>query len=162
METIITIFTILSMYMNTAESIDNRYCYNADIENGIVNTLYIYEKSGDKLNQYLTYDFKYDEKGRLTEKTINKWDCWKRAYCPSKKIYMTYTSDGYELSLCLWNQSDKNWNPSSEKAIYHYDNGHLTEVSYLAREKGKDYYSVNSLRIMDPHEDLLFAGTHLK
>ncbi len=160
METIITIFTILSMYMNAAQSSDNKYYYNADIENGIVNTLYVYEKQGEGLNQYLAYDFKYDEQGRLVEKTVNKWDCTEKAYLPSLKLSTTYMNDNYELTLSYWDKQDLAWGPSIEKVIYQYDNGQLSGVSYLAREKGQEYHSVSHLHILNPDEILLFASNN--
>ena len=72
MNTIITICTVLSMYMTSLENVNSEYFYNADIVNGIVTTMYVYDSSDTGLTPKFSYDFKYDAEGRLIEKTVNR------------------------------------------------------------------------------------------
>ena len=48
MNTIITVTTIMSMYMNlTTDEENNKHCYNAEIENGRINAIEVYDKKGE-------------------------------------------------------------------------------------------------------------------
>ena len=72
MQTIITILTVLNMYINVLNDCTSKFIYNADIENGKVNTMYVYEREGNYITPKLYHQFSYDEHGRLTEKTTFK------------------------------------------------------------------------------------------
>ena len=65
METIITAATILAMYFNSATIDGSKYCYNADLSNGQVTTLYVYAQKGEQLRNHLEYRYEYDDNGRL-------------------------------------------------------------------------------------------------
>ena len=48
MNTIITVTTIMSMYMNLTTDVENnKHCYNAEIENGRINAIEVYDKKGE-------------------------------------------------------------------------------------------------------------------
>ncbi len=160
MQTIITIFTVLSMYLNCSQDLNGQYYYNADIEDGIVKTMYVYEKSDNALVQYLSYDFTYDAQGRLTEKTVSRWDCWKKAYQPSYQLHIDYSADSYELTRNDWNERSQSWTPTAEKAVYHLSEGQLTGVSYMKRNGNGDsaYHTVKHLQVLDTYEGMLLAG----
>ena len=157
METIITIFTVLSMYMSAAQNVDSKYYYNADIENGIVKTLYVFDKSDNCLNKKMAYHFDYDEMGRLTEKTVCKWNQWKNEYKPDYRLQLTYCDNSYEVLHTKWDAKHNEWKSNSEKAIYHIDNGHLLSVNYLRMDTNGDFQFVDHLRILDPFDGLLLA-----
>lgn len=55
MGTIITAATILATYISSTANINSQYCYNADIENGQVKTMYVYDKDGQALSGKLEY-----------------------------------------------------------------------------------------------------------
>ena len=75
MESIITIATVLTMYFNAANDINAPYLYNADMEDGIINKVEVYEKkSNDQLAAKMEYRYSYDEQGRLTEREVMRWD----------------------------------------------------------------------------------------
>ena len=134
------------------------YYYNADLDNGIVKTMYVYEKTNDGLANYISYDFEYDEQGRLTDKTVNHWDCWKKCYTPSYKLHLDYSDDCYELTRSDWNERKHAWKPSAEKAVYHIEEDHLTSVEYLQRDADNTYHYVNSLSVLNPRDGLLLAN----
>ena len=157
METIITIFTVLSMYMNIIHNVDSKYYYNADIEDGIVKTMYVFDQNNEVLTPKMTCDFNYDEQGRLTEKTVCRWDCFDMQYKLDYKLSMTYADDHYELARCEWDVCKNTWKDSEEKIIYHLGNGHLQSVNFLRKDQFGDYHSVNHLDVLDPFEGLLLA-----
>ena len=50
MNTIITVSTIMSMYMNLVTDVTNtNYCYNAEIDNGRVMAMTVYNNHGESL-----------------------------------------------------------------------------------------------------------------
>ena len=159
METIITIFTVLSMYLNASTSENSNFAYNADIENGAVKTMYVYERNGDSLKQKLAYHFNYDEEGRLIEKTTCRWNTVYNDYLPESQLQLTYHNDGYELALSQWNQEQKTWTPALEKALYCFDLDHLVSVNYLRLNQEGDYRTVEELTISNPYYNTLLAGS---
>ena len=86
METIITILTVLSMYMNATQNQSSEYYYNADIENGIVTTMYVCHQEAEGLSPRLSFHFDYDAQGRLTEKVVSRWDNWNKCYQPAYRL----------------------------------------------------------------------------
>ncbi len=159
MNTIITICTVLSMYMTSLHDINSEYYYNADIDNGIVKTMYVYDKVSNGISPKLSYDFKYDAEGRLIEKTVNIWDSWSKQYKPSFRLEMSYYDNSYEVALSLWNKHKKEWKTSSEKIIYQIENDQVTTVNYLQRNHQGEYDPIDCMSILDPSEGLLLAET---
>ena len=43
MGTIITAATIMAMYINSSSNLNSQYCYNAEMENGRIKTMYVYD-----------------------------------------------------------------------------------------------------------------------
>lgn len=156
MNTIITICTVLSMYMTSLENVNSEYFYNADIENGIVTTMYVYENSTTGLTPKLSYDFKYDAEGRLIEKTTNRWDKWSQQYKPTSRLEMTYTDNGYEVAHSVWNK--KGWKPT-EKVFYQVENDQVLSVNYLQPNHQGEFNSVELLNVIDPMAGRLLAET---
>lgn len=157
METIITIFTVLSMYMNVITNAESKYFYNADINDGVVETIYVFNQNGAGLQEKLACHYDYDEQGRLTEKTVCRWEPYTRQYVPDYKLRLTYNDDCYELARCEWSTRNENWKPFDEKVIYQSINGKLQSVNFLRLDKDGDYHSVDHLRVLDPYEGLLLA-----
>ncbi len=157
MDIIITVFTVLSMYLNLSNNANSDYCYNADMEDGIVNTIYVYEKNAEYLTPTFSYHFCYDNNGRLAEKSVYKWDYASKAYEPYYKLNFEYTGDGYELSHCSWSKNNQKWNVSEEKMVYHMDNDQLRWVTHIQQNTTKDHASVNHLFVQNPYEDYLLS-----
>lgn len=103
MSTIITTATIMAMYLNAAGSANSQYAYNADIENGQVNTMYVMNKSGNSLSGKLKYSYTYDAAGRLTAKTASRYNSLTGKYVPAFRLDFSYTADGYAVERCTWN-----------------------------------------------------------
>ena len=62
MNTIITVSTIMSMYMNLTTNVENsKFCYNADIENGCVKSIEVYANNGEYLKANLKRLYTYDD-----------------------------------------------------------------------------------------------------
>ena len=70
MGTIITAATIMAIYLNSTGNVNSQYCYNADMDNGRITTMYVYDKHEGGLSGRLEYRYAYDAEGRVTSKTV--------------------------------------------------------------------------------------------
>ena len=103
MGTFITAATIMAIYLNSAGNLDSRYCYNADVENGRVMTMYVYDKQGLALSGKMEHRYEYDAQGRVTAKETYRRDAVTGRMKPHSRLDYTYTADGYTVERSLWN-----------------------------------------------------------
>ena len=97
METIITAATVLSMFMNLSNDVNAPYYYNADVENGQVKTLYVYNDNEGQLSARLSYHYTYDEEGRLKSKVAYRHDGLDGQEKPSFRLDYAYNAEGYSV-----------------------------------------------------------------
>ena len=157
MDIIITVFTVMSMYLNLSHSSNNGHYYNADIENGVLSTLYVYDNKSDYLVPTYASHFDYDAQGRLTEKATYKWDTATRTYEPYYKLQFTYCGNEYEIAHCVWSKNTEEWKAAHEKMVYDLDNDHLRSVTHIQFKQADEIPTVNKLFIEDPYDDYLLA-----
>ena len=75
MNTIITVSTIMSMYMNlVTDGTNTNYCYNAEIDNGRVMAMTVYNNHGESLEAKVKHEYLYDSEDRLVRKETLKWN----------------------------------------------------------------------------------------
>ena len=74
MDAIITAATVMAMYFNSLGSENSRYLYNADIQDGKVASINVYDNSEKYLSQKLQYRFLYDSDNRLVSKEALEWN----------------------------------------------------------------------------------------
>lgn len=157
MNVIITVFTILNMYLNLSQSTDNKYYYNADMENGAVTTLYVFEKVTGYLTPKTCYHFDYDDKGRLTEKICCRWNAEAKSYLPKSCLMFDYSDNGYVLTHSTWNDKDNIWNKANEKMLYNLGSNQMDSVTHILIGSNNDETTVQRLFILGQQKDNLFA-----
>ena len=158
METIITIATVLNLYLGSIESTNVNYCYNADIENGTVKTMYVYDTSNDVIANKLCYAFDYDAEGRLTEKTAYRWSAQKNDYVPAYRLMFSYNSLGYEVSHSKWNKTTDTWNDVMEKSVYSFEMDNLVSVNHMRRKNAtQEFRTVDNVLMLNPTNDFILA-----
>lgn len=158
METIITIATVLSMYLGSVQSNNVNYCYNADIENGIVKNMYVYDTSSESIANKLRYEFSYDDEGRLTEKQAFKWNALLREYRPYYRLQFNYTCAGYEVTCSKWNKADNDWSEAMEKSVYTFEMDNLVSVNHMRRSsERREFRTVDSVLMLNPTNDIILA-----
>jgi len=158
METIITVATILAMYLNAGTANQSQYYYNADMEDGRITTLYVYNKSGESLSQKLSYRYTYDAADRLTTKEVLSWNSvtgeWEQDYC----LNYTYGAEGYSIERCRWSRLEKAYMAADQMTVYKYEFNHLLSVNYLKRNADDGRMEViGNMLLMNPKNDLLLA-----
>ena len=157
MNVVITVFTIMSMYLNLTKSTDNMYYYNADTENGAVTTLYVYENSAGYLAPKLCYHFDYDNQGRLTERITCRWNARTKSYLPKSCLRFNYLENEYELSHSTWNDKTSTWNHIDQKMLYCLDSDQLDSVTHILVGNNDAETTVKRLFILGPNNDNLLA-----
>lgn len=160
MDFIITMFTVLSMYMNLSQANGGDFCYNADIDNGIVRTMYVYKKSATGLIPTYSYHYDYDDSGRLVTKTAYHWNVESSSYQPTYQLCMTYLDDTYELSRSAWDKHAGNWHSATQKMVYQLDGSHNLSVNILQRDTQGRYNAIDHFLIQNARGDLLLAILH--
>ena len=158
METIITIATVLNLYLGSVQSNNINFCYNADIENGTVKNMYVYNTSDNTISNNLCYAFDYDAEGRLTEKTAYKWNASKHEYTPSYRLQFSYSNLGYEVSRSNWDKTKNDWNEVMEKSIYTFEMDNLVSVNHMRRKDvNHEFRTVDSVLMLNPTNDFILA-----
>ena len=110
MSTIITVTTIMSMYMNLTTNVENsKYCYNADIEDGKVMAMVVYDKDGESLNAKLKRLYTYDEQGRLTMRETLVWNNDKQTWTKNSCLSYNYDTEGYTVEKRLWDETKNDY-----------------------------------------------------
>lgn len=158
METIITAATIMTMYLNSLGNVNSQYCYNADIENGQVKTMYVMTKNGESLNSKLEYRFAYDNMGRLTGKEASRYNPVTGHHEPEYRIDYTYTACGYSMERSKWNSSKKCFDRPDCRTDYRKELDSVVSVTnYKWNENKNEMLITDNLLIMTQADDFLLA-----
>lgn len=158
METIITVATILSMYLNVSLDSNSQYFYNADIENGQLTTMYVYDRMGESLCPKLEYRYTYDDAERVTTKEAFAWNKMTNEWQQSYKLDFRYTADGYTVERSNWDSKANAYKTADQKAVYKYEFDHLMSVNYLQLDHESNTFNlVDQMLVMNPKNDLLLA-----
>lgn len=157
METIITAATVMAMYFNVAKTNVGNYYYNADVENGKVVSINVYDDFNKNLSQKLQYRFTYDDENRLSSREALKWNSrtqrWENYYA----LDYAYTDQGYTLSRREWDGKKNVYGEVDEKMVYENISGEVMALNcYKKSEKGGMKLAYNML-VMHPQGDMLLA-----
>lgn len=158
MDAIITAATVMAMYFNSLGSENSRYLYNADIQDGKVASINVYDNSEKYLSQKLQYRFLYDSDNRLVSKEALEWNSSSRRWQPSYRLNYTYDAAGYTLELQRWDSKASAYAKAEEKTEYRMVMGNVAAVNtYRWCDKSKGYELADNMLVMQPHSDWYIA-----
>ena len=158
MGTIITAATIMAMYLSSTGNINSQYCYNADIENGQVKTMYVYDKVGKSLSGKLEYRYEYDAEGRVTSKDTYRRNALTGRMTPESRLSYTYSADGYTLERILWNGKTGAFDRATSRTEYrHETTGVMSVTVYDLAEDGTAASVADNMLVMMPQDAGLMA-----
>ena len=159
MGTIITAATIMAMYLNSIGNLNSQYCYNADVENGQVKTMYVYDKVGNSLSGKLEYRYEYDTEGRVTAKVTLRRNASTGRMTPESRLTYTYSADGYTLERSLWNASSMAFDRADSRTEYRMETtGVMSVTAYELAEDGTPAAVTDNMLVMMPQGAGLMAG----
>lgn len=152
MESIITIATVLTMYFNAANDVNAPFMYNADLEDGVIHKIEVYEKKADnQLCAKMEYRYSYDEQGRLTSREVMRWDDSKKQWVNDFRHTYKYYKNGYNMETSKWDTSQKVYDLPMEVTLYREVAPSVTSVKTFRMNKTKDdMILTNSLLCMEP------------
>lgn len=158
MGTIITAATIMAMYLNSTGNLNSQYCYNADVENGQVKTMYVYDKVGNSLSGKLEYRYEYDAEGRVTAKEALRRNASTGRMTPESRLTYTYSADGYTLERSLWNGKTGAFDRATSRTEYRKETtGVMSVTVYDLAEDGTPAAIADNMLVMMPQDDGLMA-----
>ena len=159
MGTIITAATIMAMYLNSTGNLNSQYCYNADVENGQVKTMYVYDKVGNSLSGKLEYRYEYDAEGRVTAKETLRRNASTGRMTPESRLTYTYSADGYTLERSLWNASSMAFDRADSRTEYRMEaTGVMSVTAYELADDGTPAAVTDNMLVMMPQDAGLMAG----
>jgi hypothetical protein len=156
MEAIITAATILALYMSPVSNNHSKFLYNADVENGRVNTMCVYEKNDCKLNAKLQYKFTYDSQDRLTSKEAYRWNSKKQVWQKAYVYTYTYANNNIEIDQSMWNEEANSYNSPCEKSIYStLSNGVMSVKTFKTEGQDNDLSLSDQYLLMGNEQELM-------
>ena len=159
MEAIITAATVLTMYFNAINSNEPNYLYNADMEDGVVNKIEVYEQNAEHpMAQKIEYRYEYDELGRLANKEMLSWDEAKKEWRKSSRLSYKYYKNGYNVAVSLWNAEKQSYDIPTEVTLYRSQAPNLTTVkTYKMNDTRDNMYLSSRMVVMEPLDANLLA-----
>ena len=159
MNTIITVSTIMSMYMNLTTNVENsKFCYNADIENGCVKSIEVYANNGEYLKANLKRLYTYDDQNRLVKRETLKWNKKRMAWENHSCLCYNYSAEGYTVEKRFWDEASNNYGEAKEYSHYTILMDNVIAVNEYTKDLGKGEYAlVKNTLIMTPDTSKLMA-----
>lgn len=159
METIITAATIMAMYLNAAGNVNSQYCYNADMENGKVTAMYVYEKRGEALSGKAEYRYTYDALGRVLSKEVLRMSAATGRLEPESRFAYSYTGGAYAVEYSRWDSRRHCFAPAESRTCYApAGEGVMSVATYTLGEDGSATALVDNVLALVPAGDGMFAG----
>lgn len=159
MEPIITVSTVMAMFMGMANKTDNnQFCYNADIDNNQVNNIEVYDNLKSGLKAKVKYTYVYDAENRVSEKQTLAYDNDTKTWVKQSRLTYTYTANGMTVEKCLWDAEKNEYTRPMEMAQYEFANGNVMAVNnYSWNNETAQYSNTDSMLIMNPDVKALMA-----
>lgn len=156
METIITAATVATMFFNMANTTTGEYAYNADIESGRVENMYVMKHDGKYLNNKLRYQYTYDEWDRLIQKEALLWNNETRSWEPDYCLYFAYTENGYHVERSEWDSKAQRYGDAHERMEYEMLYGNVVAVNTYERTSfAAEFELKTNMLVMNPQDRLL-------
>lgn len=159
MDFLITAATVLTMYYNAIHNEHIPFCYNADIEDGVVNRIEVLEKKDQSLFVKMDYSYYYDAEGRLDYKDVRRWNDKKKCWDNDCRHIYKYYHNGCNVELCHWNAKENKYEIADEVTLYRVMGTNITSVrTYRMNEDKSNMRLVSKTIVLDPIEYTLFAA----
>lgn len=122
----ITNESVMKTYLDAVQTENADYAYNADIENGILTTQYIYRKSqnhrGKKactmLTPHVKHCYSYDAEGRLANRTTYFWNATTGDWQTTYRLDYSYQPGLSIVECSKWNAAANRFSSPSDRMVY--------------------------------------------
>lgn len=109
------VFTFLcSLAISAASPKD--YLYDTKEENGKIISKVVFVQENGLLNKQVRYEFKYNEKGKVSEKTAYRWNGASEEWDPFYQISYQYDDASGVINTIygMWDKKKKNYSLNSQ------------------------------------------------
>lgn len=147
----ITNESVMKTYLDAVQTENADYAYNADIENGILTTQYIYRKSqshrGKKaytmLTPHVKHCYNYDAEGRLANRTTYFWNATTGDWQTTYRLDYSYQPGLSIVECSKWNAAANRFASPSDRMVYEVTPGTDSGlVSSYHRKAGRSSFQL--------------------
>jgi len=96
---------LLGILNASARSLDGQLIYNSVEKDGVKVGQTVYKMNGTLLTNYMQYNYKYDEKKRMIESELLKWNANKENW--EKDLKVTYFYEGKTITTHYYKWNEK-------------------------------------------------------
>ena len=140
----ITAATIMSLFTSIAgtSNSDNRFAYNAEMQDGKVSAIVTYDNNGKYLTAKTRKQYTYDNLDRVVKKEVMRWNSEKHEWENYQCMCYTYNADNTVLDMMTWNSSKKAYE-QSQRMTYSSISQNATGVDCYTWNKSSNMYELN-------------------
>lgn len=147
----ITNESVMKTYLDAVQTENADYAYNADIENGILTTQYIYRKSQSHrgknaytmLTPHVKHCYSYDAEGRLANRTTYFWNTTTGDWQTTYRLNYSYQPGLSIVECSKWNAAANRFASPSDRMVYEVTPGTDSGfVSSYHRKAGRSSFQL--------------------
>ena len=147
----ITNESVMKTYLDAVQTENAVYAYNADIENGILTTQYIYRKSQSHrgknactmLTPHVKHCYSYDAEGRLANRTTYFWNTTAGDWQTTYRLDYSYQPGLSIVECSKWNAAANRFASPSDRMVYEVTPGTDSGlVSSYHRKAGRSSFQL--------------------
>lgn len=147
----ITNESVMKTYLDAVQTENADYAYNADIENGILTTQYIYRKSQSHrgknaytmLTPHVKHCYSYDAEGRLANRTTYFWNTTTGDWQTTYRLDYSYQPGLSIVECSKWNAAANRFASPSDRMVYEVTPGTDSGfVSSYHRKAGRSSFQL--------------------
>lgn len=147
----ITNESVMKTYLDAVQTENADYAYNADIENGFLNTQYIYRKSQSHrgknactmLTPHVKHCYSYDAEGRLANRTTYFWNTTAGDWQTTYRLDYSYQPGLSIVECSKWNAAANRFASPSDRMVYEVTPGTDSGlVSSYHRKAGRSSFQL--------------------
>ena len=147
----ITNESVMKTYLDAVQTENADYAYNADIENGILTTQYIYRKSQSHrgknactmLTPHVKHCYSYDAEGRLANRTTYFWNATTGDWQTTYRLDYSYQPGLSIVECSKWNAAANRFASPSDRMVYEVTPGTDSGfVSSYHRKAGRSSFQL--------------------
>lgn len=147
----ITNESVMKTYLDAVQTENADYAYNADIENGILTTQYIYRKSQSHrgknactmLTPHVKHCYSYDAEGRLAYRTTYFWNTAAGDWQTTYRLDYSYQPGLSIVECSKWNAAANRFASPSDRMVYEVTPGTDSGlVSSYHRKAGRSSFQL--------------------
>ena len=148
------------MYMNLVTDVTNtNYCYNAEIENGRVMAMTVYNNHGLTIDAKVRHEYLYDSEDRLVRKETLKWNSvtasWEKFSC----LDYCYDEDSYTVEKMMWDNTRNEYAEAGEYSHYTVLLDNVLAVNSFRKDANTgEYVEAERVLVMNIHGGNLMAS----